>query len=141
MTEDSLAEGDAAKGAVVITSIAAPNAVMRRIAEDCAARGMIFYVIGDSKSPADFELAGCDYYGLDAQLASGLAFAKACPTRHYARKNIGYLLAMRQKVDFIAETDDDNMPSAEFYAPLPPRSACAGASRLRLGQRLPLLHR
>ncbi len=106
-------------GAVVLTSIAAPNEVMRRIAQDCSRLGMRFYVIGDTKSPADFSLEGCDYFGIDAQRATGLEFALQCPTRHYARKNIGYLLAMRQPIDFIAETDDDNMPSAAFYAPLP----------------------
>ncbi len=106
-------------GAVVLTSIAAPNDVMRRIAEDCVRLGMKFYVIGDTKSPPAFVLDGCDYYSVDDQVATGLAFAKLCPTRHYARKNVGYLLAMRQPIDFIAETDDDNMPSEDFYAPLP----------------------
>jgi hypothetical protein len=111
--------GNLSTGAVVLTSIAAPNDVMRRIALDCSQRGMRFYVIGDTKSPSDFTLDGCDYFGIDAQLASGLEFAALCPTRHYARKNIGYLLAMQQPIDFIVETDDDNMPSADFYEPLP----------------------
>lgn len=106
-------------GAVVLTSIAPPNEVMRRIAADCARLGMRFYVIGDTKSPADFHLDGCDYYGVDDQVATGLAFAEICPTRHYARKNVGYLLAMREGIDFIVETDDDNMPSDAFYQPLP----------------------
>ena len=106
-------------GAVVLTSIAPPNDVMRRIAEDCMQRGMRFYVMGDTKSPARFDLPGCDFYSVDAQRATGLGFAQLCPTRHYARKNIGYLLAAKEPIDFIAETDDDNMPSAEFYQPLP----------------------
>lgn len=111
------------KGAVVMTSIAAPNAVMRRIAQDCAERAMPFIVIGDTKSPAVFELDGCDYYAVEAQVASGLSFAAACPTRHYARKNIGCLLALRTGCDFIVETDDDNMPSPAFYEPLPRHAA------------------
>lgn len=107
------------RGAVVLTSIAAPNDVMKRIAADCMRLGMQFLVVGDTKSPTDFSLVGCDYYGVDDQVATGLTFAELCPTRHYARKNIGYLLAMRQPIDFIAETDDDNMPSDNFYVPLP----------------------
>jgi hypothetical protein len=107
------------KGTVVLTSIAAPNPVMRQIAEDCARLDMQFIVIGDTKSPADFKLEGCDYLSVDAQIATGLKFAEACPTKHYARKNIGYLLAMREKIDFIVETDDDNFPSDPFYEPLP----------------------
>jgi hypothetical protein len=110
---------DQCKGAVVLTSIAPPNLVMRRIAADCAARGMRFFVIGDTKSPADFSLEGCNFLSVDDQIATGSRFAALCPTRHYARKNLGYLLAMQEPIDFIAETDDDNMPSDDFYRPLP----------------------
>lgn len=116
-TIDPSADQD--RGAVVLTSIAPPNDVMRRIASDCRARGMRFYVVGDTKSPADFELDGCDFFSVDAQVASGSRHAQLCPTRHYARKNFGYLMAMRQPIDFIVETDDDNMPSDDFYRPLP----------------------
>lgn len=101
--------------ALVVTSIAAPNAVLRALAEGCRARGHRFIVIGDEASPADFHLAGCDFYGLDAQRATGFKFAELCPTRHYARKNLGYLLAIRAGARVIAETDDDNIPRAEFW--------------------------
>jgi hypothetical protein len=47
---------DAAGIAIVITSIAAPNNVLRSIARESAARGISFYVIGDRKSPLDFHL-------------------------------------------------------------------------------------
>jgi hypothetical protein len=107
------------KGTVVLTSIAAPNAVMQQIARDCARLDMKFIVIGDTKSPGDFTLDGCDFLSVDAQIETGLQFARACPTRHYARKNIGYLLAMRDEIDFIVETDDDNFPTDPFYEPLP----------------------
>lgn len=107
-------------GAVVMTSIAAPNAVMRRIAADCARIGYRFYVVGDTKSPADFSLDGCAYAGVEAQVALGYEFARLCPTRSYARKNVGYLMAMAGGADLIVETDDDNMPvDDEFYRPLP----------------------
>ena len=111
--------GQPTKAAVVITSIAPPNAVMRRIAEDCARLGLRFYVIGDTKSPATFDLASCRFVGVEEQMGLGFKTPALCPTRHYARKNIGYLLAMREGVTYIAETDDDNMPSDDFYAPLP----------------------
>jgi len=109
----------ALSGAVVLTSIAAPNPVMRRIAEDCTTRGLDFIVIGDTKSPDVFELDGCRYLGVPEQVALDYAFAKACPTRHYARKNIGYLIAAAAGADYILETDDDNMPSDAFYETLP----------------------
>ncbi|MET0179179.1 MAG: STELLO glycosyltransferase family protein [Novosphingobium sp.] len=103
----------------MITTIAAPNPVLRRIAGDCAARGLDFVVVGDSKSPPDFALEDCRYLGLEAQLALPFRFAALCPTRHYARKNIGYLVAIAEGPDFVAETDDDNMPGPDFYLPLP----------------------
>ena len=108
-----------ASGAVVLTSIAAPNGVMRRIAEDCTRLSLPFFVIGDTKAPATFDLPGCEFVSVEAQLKLGYAFPALCPTRHYARKNVGYLMAIARGVDFIAETDDDNMPrDDDFYMPL-----------------------
>jgi len=120
-----MSEKSGGQGAVVITSIAAPNGVMRQIAADCAERDLNFIVIGDTKSPADFSLENCDYYSVDAQIETGLAFAKICPTRHYARKNVGYLVAMKKGADYIIETDDDNMPTSDaFYEALPRDYEC-----------------
>jgi hypothetical protein len=115
----SAADPTSATIAVVITSIAAPNHVLKSIASDSIARNIHFYVIGDTKSPADFSLQGCDFYGIDRQLTLGFKFAALCPTRHYARKNIGYLQAIRDGATILLETDDDNLPRAEFYEPLP----------------------
>jgi hypothetical protein len=103
------------KTALVVTSIAPPNAVLGALARGCAEHGFEFIVIGDEKSPADFSLEGCRFYGLAEQRETGLRFAGACPTRHYARKNIGYLLALREGASVIVETDDDNFPGAEFW--------------------------
>ncbi|MBW8785647.1 MAG: DUF288 domain-containing protein [Novosphingobium sp.] len=103
----------------MVTTIAAPNAVLRKLADDSARLGLHFVVAGDTKSPADFALAGCDFYGVAAQEALDFAFPKLCPVRHYARKNVGYLVAIKQGAEFIIETDDDNMPSEAFYRPLP----------------------
>jgi len=101
--------------AVVVTSIAAPNAALRALAEGCHERGQQFIVIGDVPSPKDFHLEGCDFYGLEAQRETGFSFAEACPTRHYARKNLGYLLAARGGANVIVETDDDNLPRESFW--------------------------
>ena len=77
-------------------------------------RSWRFYLIGDERSPRDFALPGCEFYSLGRQRGSGLGFAEACPVRHYARKNIGYLLALREGAEVIIETDDDNMPLPDF---------------------------
>lgn len=103
------------KTALIVTSIAAPNRVLRALAEGCRRHGLDFFVIGDEASPADFRLDGCCFYSLSEQRALGLRFAQLCPTRHYARKNIGYLLACAAAASVIIETDDDNHPNDEFW--------------------------
>ena len=103
--------------ALVVTSIAAPNAVLRALAEGSLRHNVHFYNIGDSKTPAGFALDGCDYYSLERQRASGLAYAALCPERSYTRKNIGYLLAIRDGARVLIETDDDNFPRDPFWLP------------------------
>lgn len=103
------------KIAVVVTSIAAPNPVLEAIAQGCLEHGFTFICIGDEKSPSAFSLEGCDYYSLAAQRSLEFRFAKLCPTHHYARKNIGYLIAIAGGAEIIIETDDDNFPRDEFW--------------------------
>ena len=102
---------------LVVTSISAPNAEMRELASQCKARGFQFYVIGDVPSPADFAIDGCEFYSLERQRETGLRIAELLPTRHYSRKNIGYLLVMRTRSRMLLETDDDNMPLPAFWEP------------------------
>jgi len=106
----------AEKTAIVVTSIAAPNKPLRTLAQGCTQRGYEFIVIGDQASPTDFKLDGCDFYSLERQEQLDSRFARLCPTRHYARKNIGYLLAIRNGTDVIIETDDDNIPYEQFWS-------------------------
>jgi hypothetical protein len=102
--------------AVVVTSIAAPNKALTSLASGCRGRNNYeFIVIGDEASPADFRLDGCDFYSLERQKQLPFKFARACPTRHYARKNIGYLIALSHGATVIIETDDDNLPYDSFW--------------------------
>lgn len=103
------------KTAIVITTINAPNKAIRALAQGATTHQWDFVVIGDLKSPSQFECDGADYFSLDAQLNSGFEYAQACPVGHYARKNIGYLIAMRNGVNVIVETDDDNIPRDTFW--------------------------
>lgn len=100
---------------LVVTSIASPNETMRILAKGCIENGYKFIVIGDKSSPKDFHLEGCDFYSLDRQLKTDFKFAKLCPTKHYARKNIGYLQAISEGASIIIETDDDNIPYDAFW--------------------------
>lgn len=103
------------KVAVVVTTIAEPNPTFRQLAQGCTKNAYEFIVIGDETSPGTFQLAGCSFYSLEEQRALGLKFTQVCPTRHYARKNIGYLLAILSGANVIIETDDDNIPSDQFW--------------------------
>jgi len=103
------------KTALVVTSIAAPNAVLSALAQGSIKHGLDFVVIGDESSPSAFELEGARFYSIDEQRALPFLFAGKCPTRHYARKNIGYLVALSAGARQIVETDDDNMPTEDFW--------------------------
>jgi hypothetical protein len=100
---------------VIVTSIARPNKVLQQLAQGCSEREYQFIVIGDQASPTEFNIDGCDFYSLKRQKQTKLKFAQLCPIKHYARKNIGYLLAIRDGASTIIETDDDNIPYRQFW--------------------------
>jgi hypothetical protein len=101
---------------VVVTTIQPPTASMvelHRRLKEVAGR---LVVAGDRKGPATFDLPECDFLSLAAQSASGFRLAETLPVGHYARKNIGYLHAIRSGAACIYETDDDNAPLASWCA-------------------------
>lgn len=100
---------------LVITSIASPNAVLKSYAKLSKEKGIHFYVIGDTKSPKDFKLEGCDYYDVDRQKEIGGRLSRLLPYKHYGRKNLGYLLAWKSGAELLFETDDDNYPEEKFF--------------------------
>jgi hypothetical protein len=101
---------------LVITSIAgSDNAVLKKFSEESSEHNISFIVAGDTKSPKEFNLPGCDFYSIERQQELDFELAKVLPVRHYARKNLGYLLAMRAGAEIIIETDDDNFPLPSFW--------------------------
>jgi len=92
--------------AIVVTTIQLPTASVRRLAE--LRPDWRFVVAGDRKTPADWHCPGVEYWSIEAQERLG-EFARLLPLNHYARKNLGYLAAMRQGARIIYETDDDNL--------------------------------
>ena len=101
--------------AVIVTTIAAPNRNLEALARGCRENDYQFIVVGDEASPPDFHLEGCRFYALKEQYETGFKLAPLCSTRHYARKNLGYLIAIRDGATLILETDDDNIPYEEFW--------------------------
>ncbi len=80
-------------------------------------------LVGDSKSHPITETERLTFLSLDAQYLLGLNMSAASPTNHYARKNIGYLHAMAAGARIIYDTDDDNLPHADWQPP--PDFQCA----------------
>src|SRR5262245_29403434 len=101
---------------VVITTIHAPSAPVRKHCAEGMRKGYDVVVVGDSKTPETSyrELArstpNLRFLGLSEQTALASHLAQLVAHDHYARKNLGYLFAMREGYQVIAETDDDTEP-------------------------------
>lgn len=103
--------------AVVITSIFPPTEAVHEIAANNRDDHFDFIVAGDAKSPSDYAVENCIYYTLSQQVDSQFSLGALCPTGHYARKNLGYLLAISRHCNVLLETDDDNIPLPSFWTP------------------------
>ena len=110
-----MAAKSSGRPAIVVTSVNAPNDAMRTLAGGASAHGHDLIVVGDKKSPRTYDLGACRFLSIDEQLGMEFETARLCPTQHYARKNVGYLLAISQRAPSIIETDDDNKPLPEFF--------------------------
>jgi hypothetical protein len=103
---------------LIITSIANDkHPILNQLAKDCAEKKIPFIVIGDTKSPNEFKMDGCDFWSVERQLKLPFELSRIAPTRHYSRKNLGYLIAIKNGATEIVETDDDNIPLEEFWLP------------------------
>jgi len=72
--------------------------------------GIRTIAVGDRKTPDAEWPEGADFLSLAGQREQGFALAGLLPENHYARKNLGYLLAMSRGMELIFDTDDDNAP-------------------------------
>ncbi|MCG8310033.1 MAG: STELLO glycosyltransferase family protein [Cytophagales bacterium] len=99
---------------IVITSIFPPTKAVNVVNElpDCH-----LLVIGDVKTPAGWELHGADFISFDEQINLPYTITGLLPVNHYARKNIGYIHAIKCGAQTIIDTDDDNIPYADWHFP------------------------
>ena len=101
---------------IVITSIAGPaNPVLQDYSAKSLLHDVRFIVVGDTMSPDDFYIDGCNFYSLSRQRNLGYTLIDKLPLKHYARKNIGYLEAITFGSRIIIETDDDNLALSGFW--------------------------
>lgn len=99
---------------IVITSIFHPTAAVKRFA---SLSNYHLIVVGDLKTPKDWECDGVQFLAHDDQQDSDWALGKLLPSNHYCRKMLGYLEAMKIKSDIIIDTDDDNLPYNDWSFP------------------------
>jgi hypothetical protein len=99
---------------IVITTIAKPNRCLKSMARNIKGNFKLI-IIGDKKSPKVFLLKNALYFSVDAQKKLNFKSDKKLSYNHYSRKNLGYLIAYKNKSEFIYETDDDNLPYKSFY--------------------------
>jgi len=103
------------KTSLVITTINKINKNIKEFTIGSKSKKWDLIIIGDRKSPKNFNLSYGKYLNLKTQLKTKFKFAKICPENSYARKNIGYLIAIKNKSEIITETDDDNFPKKNFF--------------------------
>jgi hypothetical protein len=106
------------RGFIVITSVQLPTAAVERLAR---LKDWTVVMVGDSKTPSDWACDGVVFLDVERQADLGFNITAALPFGHYARKNIGYLYAMREGADVIFETDDDNVLLADEIPVAPAR--------------------
>lgn len=99
---------------IVVTTINTPQPAINAIAKMCEDEGWRCVVIGDKKTPKEWLVDHVDYLSVSDQQRLYPRLSELLPYNHYCRKNIGYLYAANKGADIILETDDDNIPRADF---------------------------
>lgn len=102
------------KKTIVITSIFKPTEAVLLFSR---LKDYQLIVVGDKKSPENWECDHVDYISVDAQEAMEYELAKILPYNHYCRKMLGYLKAIENGAEYIVDTDDDNIPKDGWNFP------------------------
>ncbi len=93
---------------IVITSINPPTEAVREYAKW---EGWQTVVVGDRKTPEDWQCPGVTYLGWERQQELFRELAAALPGNAYCRKSLGYAYAIRHgAAAAILDCDDDNIP-------------------------------
>jgi hypothetical protein len=99
---------------VVITTINEPTAAILKYIELSKRFGFKVLIVGDVITPDIYFDLNCEFLSLEQQLNMETTMGLSMPTRHYARKNFGYLHAISKGATHIFDTDDDNIPYDNF---------------------------
>ena len=101
----------------IITTIQRPTSSVYQLVSRLVESNATLIIAGDTKGPADFRPSEdrdwpVIFLSIEHQMSSAYSLANNLPTKHYARKNIAYLEAIRRGATCLYETDDDNAPNS-----------------------------
>lgn len=102
------------KKAIVITSIFEPTEAVISFSKLDQYQ---LIVVGDKKTPSNWNCNNVDYISVDQQESMDFSLAQILPYNHYCRKMLGYLKAIKNKAEYIIDTDDDNIPKENWHFP------------------------
>jgi len=102
------------KKTIVITSIFKPTEAVLAFSK---MPDYQLIVVGDKKTPEDWNCENVEYMSVGKQELSGYELAKVLPYNHYCRKMLGYLEAIKNGAEYIIDTDDDNIPKDNWDFP------------------------
>ena len=115
--------------AAIVTTIQEPTEGLIATNSRVTEVGGKLIVVGDKKGPRRFSLNSSEFYSFDRQRQLDFKLAKMLPPNNYARKNLGYLIAIEQGAACIYETDDDNIPMKNWNVRIEENRARSVASR------------
>lgn len=95
---------------LVITTINHPTEAIRQFS---LLKDWNVIVVGDKKTPADWQIENVKYLSIEDQTF----FNFNLPFNNYVRKMIGYIYAIQNGADIIADSDDDNYPLENWDSP------------------------
>lgn len=114
---------------IVITTINKPTRAIEDYARIANRMGWKLLIVGDTKTPNDYDDFGCVFLSLQTQKRLWPAFSSLVPHNHYCRKNVGYLYALKNGAEWIFDTDDDNIPLDGFVDSIVEKRAHCTVSR------------
>ena len=99
---------------IVITTVNPPTKSVKEFSER---DDYHLIVVGDKKTPANWHNPNTVFISAKEQERSDSKWMKYLPWDHYSRKMVGYLHSIKQGAHIIIDTDDDNIPYAEWNFP------------------------
>jgi hypothetical protein len=99
---------------IIITTIYPPTKSVKAFAHK---KDYHLIVVGDKKTPSAWSNPNTEFISAREQERLHSEWVRFLPWNHYSRKMVGYLSAIEQGADIIIDTDDDNIPCAQWGFP------------------------